>query len=90
MSSVFVTTFVTADNKGETFIRVNNSITGAIRSAFADVQLSLSEYEEFSDSVEIGVVPPERPCQAFIVRIVDNDTGHEFEAYLINERTLED
>jgi gentisate 1,2-dioxygenase len=71
--------------KSETFIRFNETLIGAFAAALADSKTDLEEYEYQNSDQEIDYVESEDENDASVVRIINPNTGYEYQAYIIKK-----
>ena len=88
---MFVTTYSNRD-VGDThaFVRLNSSHNGAWEDALKDTQEALNEYNvenDFEGTQVIDCIEGEGNDPS-IIRIINPDTGYEYEAYIIEEHIV--
>ena len=83
---MFVTEYYGENTKQGVFIRLHKYHNHAFRDARDDLKESLSMYEQsIQDNAEIDFVLEDNST---IVRIINPDTGHEYEAFIITDRVV--
>jgi len=90
---MYVTTFAECGMKPETFIRVNKTLIGAFADALEDSKTDLEEYEyqngdqeiDYVESLTFNDVESEEENDASVVRIINPNSGYEYQAYIIKK-----
>jgi hypothetical protein len=82
---MYITTFAECGMKPETFIRVNKTLSGACIDAIEDTKTDLEDYATQNGDQEMDCIGGEDETGASIVRIINPNTGYEYQAYIIRK-----
>lgn len=85
---MYVTTFAECGMKPEAFIRLNGTEKGAVDMAEDEAKLAAMEYDE-DMNIEVVTDEAETETDPTVVRILNSETGYEYEAWIVREYGVE-
>lgn len=85
---MFVTTYSNIDGEENVFIRLNQTLEGAVTDAHEDAEATLQEYYTSNGAQGIDFTTGETSLDPTFVRIINPHSGYEYEAYIITEHPV--